>query len=312
MLIPSINTGVNEVSKYEIILDVCRTGSISKTAVKFNYTQSAVSQLIKNYEKELGVALFRRTKQGVQILPDAREIVHCLENISGEEKKIRQIVDDLNSLDSGTIRIGSIQSISYHWLPDILRRFSEVYPKITFELCIEGFRPLIDNLENDKLDCIFVSRYSVPDHPFIPLGEDELMLVTPKEHPLARKPEVSLADVDKRDFILTCDRLDYETGEIFRMNGIRPRIRYQVMEDFAALKMVEKGIGITILPKLLLSDAPFDVCVRSFDEHYSRVLGVAHLPDKQLSPAVLRFLAFVREWNLQNLSNSNGMPDHGF
>ena len=100
MLIPSINTGVNEVSKYEIILDVCRTGSISKTAVKFNYTQSAVSQLIKNYEKELGVALFRRTKQGVQLLPDAREIVHCLENISSEEKKIRQIVDDLNSLDS--------------------------------------------------------------------------------------------------------------------------------------------------------------------------------------------------------------------
>ena len=101
-------------SKYEIILDVCRTGSISKTAVKFNYTQSAVSQLIKNYEKELGVALFRRTKQGVQLLPDAREIVHCLENISSEEKKIRQIVDDLNSLDSGVIRIGSIQSISYH------------------------------------------------------------------------------------------------------------------------------------------------------------------------------------------------------
>lgn len=96
------------------------------------------------------------------------------------------------------------------------------------------------------------------------------------------------------------------------MNGIRPKIRYQVMEDFAALKMVEQGFGITILPRLLLSDAPFDVCVRSFGEHYSRVLGAAHLPGKQLSPAVIRFLAFVREWNIQNLSNSNGMPDHGF
>ena len=282
-------------SKYEIILDVCRTGSISKTAVKFNYTQSAVSQLIKNYEKELGVALFRRTKQGVQLLPDAREIVHCLENISSEEKKIRQIVDDLNSLDSGVIRIGSIQSISYHWLPDILRDFSEIYPKITFELCIDGFRPLIENLKNDKLDCIFVSRYSVPDYPFIPLGDDELMLVTPKGHPLAQKTAVSLSDVDNKDFILTSDRLDYETGKIFEMNGIKPRIRYQVMEDFAALKMVEKGFGITILPKLLLHNAPFDVCVRSFSEHYSRVLGAAYLPGKQLSPAVLKFLSFVEK-----------------
>lgn len=176
-----------------------------------------------------------------------------------------------------------------------MRDFSEIYPKITFELCIDGFRPLIENLKNDKLDCIFVSRYSVPDYPFIPLGDDELMLVTPKGHPLAQKTAVSLSDVDNKDFILTSDRLDYETGKIFEMNGIKPRIRYQVMEDFAALKMVEKGFGITILPKLLLHNAPFDVCVRSFSEHYSRVLGAAYLPGKQLSPAVLKFLSFVEK-----------------
>lgn len=286
-------------SKYEIILDVCNTGSISKTAAKFNYTQSAVSQLIKNFERELGISLFKRTKQGVQLLLHTGEIVRCLENICREEKKIERIIADLNSLDSGYIRIGSIQSISYHWLPDILRDFAEAYPKITFELCIEGFRPLIEKLKNDKLDCIFVSRYSVPDYPFIPLGDDELMLVTPNGHPLAEKTEVTLSDVDKKDFILTSDRLDYETGKIFEMNGIQPRIRYQVMEDFAALKMVEKGFGITILPKLLLQNAPFDVCVRSFSEHYSRVLGVAHLPGKQLSPAVLKFLSFTEETGIR-------------
>lgn len=286
-------------SKYEIILDVCNTGSISKTAAKFNYTQSAVSQLIKNFERELGISLFKRTKQGVQLLLHTGEIVRCLENICREEKKIERIIADLNSLDSGYIRIGSIQSISYHWLPDILRDFAEAYPKITFELCIEGFRPLIEKLKNDKLDCIFVSRYSVPDYPFIPLGDDELMLVTPNGHPLAEKTEVTLSDVDKKDFILTSDRLDYETGKIFEMNGIQPRIRYQVMEDFAALKMVEKGFGITILPKLLLQNAPFDVCVRSFSEHYSRVLGVAHLPGKQLSPAVLKFLSFTEETGIK-------------
>lgn len=282
-------------SKYEIILDVCKTGSISKTAVKFNYTQSAVSQLIKNFERELGLSLFKRTKQGVQLLPNTEEIVRSLETICSEEKKIRRIVADLNSLDSGYIRVGSIQSISYHWLPDILRKFSEIYPKITFELCIEGFSPLIENLKNEKLDCIFVSHYSVPDYPFIPLGDDELMLVTPKDHYLSKKMTVSLSDVDKEDFILTCDRLDYETGKIFEKNDIHPRIRCQVMEDFAALKMVEKGFGITILPKLLLYNAPFDVCVRSFSEHYSRVLGAAYLPGKQLSPAVLKFLSFVEE-----------------
>lgn len=282
-------------SKYEIILDVCKTGSISRTAVKFNYTQSAVSQLIKNFERELGLSLFKRTKQGVQLLPGTEEIVRSLENICREEKKIQRIVSDLKSLDSGCIRVGSIQSISYHWLPDILRKFSEIYPKITFELSIEGFCPLIENLKKDRLDCIFVSHYSVPGYPFIPLGGDELMLVMPKGHYLSEKRTVSLSDLDQEDFILTSDRLDYETGKIFEKNGIRPNIRCKVMEDFAALKMVEKGFGITILPKLLLYNAPFDVCVRSFSEQYSRVLGAAYLPGKQLPPAVLKFLSFVEE-----------------
>ena len=124
MLIPAINTGVNEVSKYEIILDVCRTGSISKTAVKFNYTQSAVSQLIKNYEKELGVTLFRRTKQGVQLLPDAREIVHCLENISSEENYPYRIdPEHFLSLASGyTAEI--FGSISQDYVRAVYRRVS--------------------------------------------------------------------------------------------------------------------------------------------------------------------------------------------
>lgn len=283
-------------SKYEIILEVCRTGSISKTADKYNYTQPAVSQLIKNFEKELGLTLFKRTKYGVQLLPYAEDIARSLESICIEEKKIQQIADNLNSLDNGYIRIGSIQSISYHWLPEILKKFAEIYPKITFELCIEGFGPLIEKLKRNELDCIFVSRYSVPDYPFIPLGEDELMLVTPKGHPLAEQESVALSNVDQKDFILTCDRLDYETGKIFEINGIRPRIRYQIMEDFAALRMVEKGFGITILPKLLLKNAPFDVCVRSFEEHYSRILGAAWQPDAQLSPAALKFLSFVEEW----------------
>ena len=94
-------------SKYEIILDVCKTGSISKTAAKLNYSQSAVSQLIKSFEKELGLTLFKRTKHGVQLLPNTEEIVGSLEIICREEKRIRQTAADLNSLDSGYIRIGS-------------------------------------------------------------------------------------------------------------------------------------------------------------------------------------------------------------
>lgn len=288
-------------NKYDIILEVCKTHSISKTAAKLNYTQSAISQAIKSFEKELGIPLFRRSKSGMELLPNTEEIIHSLAIICQEEKHIHQIVSNLTSLDSGYIRIGSIQSISYHWLPDILKPFSETYPNIKFELTVDGFNPLIEKINANELDCVFASRYSVPNLSFIPLGKDELMLVTPRNHPLSEQISVSLSDVNNQSFVLSSDGLDYETGQIFKMNNITPKIQYQLNEDFATLKMVEKGFGITILPKLLLLNAPFDVCIRSFTEHYSRVLGVAYSPDVIPSPAISKFLDFAKKWS-ENLS----------
>ena len=63
--------------------------------------------------------------------------------------------------------------------------------------------------------------------------------------------------------------------------------------------MVEKGFGVTILPRLLLYNAPFDVCIRSFNEHYSRLLGVAYSKDAPPSLAILKFLDYVKDWSLE-------------
>ena len=120
------------------------------------------------------------------------------------------------------------------------------------------------------------------------------MLVTPLDHPLAEKLSVSLADISGENFVLSSDGLDYETGKIFETNHITPKIQYQLNEDFATLKMVEQGFGITILPRLLLEQAPFQICVRPFSEHYSRTLGVAWSKDTPPSPAILKFLDYVK------------------
>ena len=287
--------------KYEILLSVCETRSISKTAQNLHYTQSAVSQAIKAFEKELGIQLFHRSRNGMEPMPNTEGIWEALRAICREQEHISRIARDLTSLERGSIRIGSIQSISYHWLPDILKEFSEMYPAIRFEMTVNGFQELEQKLRAKELDCIFVSRYAVPELPFVPMGKDELMLVTPLGHPLAEKEEISLSDIDRQNFILSSDGLDYETGKIFELNGISPRIQYRLNEDFATLKMVEKGFGITILPRLLLRQAPFRVCVRSFAEHYSRTLGIACSQEVAPTTATLKFVDFVKDWSRKNL-----------
>ncbi|WP_437131215.1 LysR family transcriptional regulator substrate-binding protein [Peptostreptococcus russellii] len=232
----------------------------------------------------------------MEAMPYTKEIINCIENICNMEEKIFEISSNLTSLEKGYIRIGSIQSISYNWLPDILAMFSSAYPNINFELTVDGFDELRKKIDNNELDCIFASEYSVSDLNFTAIGKDELVLVTPIEHPLSNKLFVSISDVDKNNFILSADGLNYETGKIFKENNIKPKIKYAINEDFTVLKMVEKGFGITILPKLLLKDMPFKVSIRQFNEHYNRVLGVAYSKNSKASPATLKFIDYVKKW----------------
>lgn len=283
-------------SKYDVILDVYENQSISKAAQKHNYTQSAVSQTIRNYEKEIGLKLFKRSKNGMEALPGTEPIFEELMHIRSANTRIDQIVSNINNLDSGFIRIGTVQSIAYNCLPGVLKNFSAEYPNITFRLYVDGFQNLTEKLHKKELDCIFVSQYVAKDFPNLPVGTDELVLVTSLDHPLADQLTVSFADIDGQDFVLSADDFDYETGKLFRLNHITPNVRFRINEDYTAIKMVEQGFGITVLPKLLLHNIPFNVCVRSFTEHFRRNLSVAYLDTPELSPALDKFLTFVTKW----------------
>lgn len=287
-------------SKYEIILDVYHTCSFSVTAEKFNYTQSAVSQIVKNYEKKIGLPLFKRTHNTIEPLPNTEHIICELQKICDAEKRIVHISEQLNSLESGFIRIGTIQSIAYHWLPEILKDFSVQFPNIQFEIYVYGFRELNTLTESNRLDLCFTSEYAAPHLEFSPLGLDELLLVTPRGHSLSEKPTVPFSSINNISYISTSDRLEFETGQLFKAHNIKPDIKYELNEDFAALKMVEAGFGITILSRLLLTNAPFDICVRPFTEHFARTLGVGCPKIENLTPAATVFLTYTRKWYQEN------------
>lgn len=283
-------------SKYEVILDVYKTCSFSVTAEKYNYTQSAVSQIVKNYEKKIGIPLFKRKRNKIEPLANTAHLMKELEKICGAERKVLEIAQRLNSLDFGFLRIGTIQSIAYHWLPYILRDFSRRFANIKFEVYVYGFSELNDMLSRNELDLIFTSGFAAESFDFFPLGSDELCLVTPLRHRLSQKENISFSEIGDFNYISTADKLDYETGRLFIRYGIHPNVQYELNEDFSALRMVEAGFGVTVLPRLLLKDAPFKVSVRSFRERFTRILGVACLSRDNLSPAANVFISYARKW----------------
>lgn len=290
-------------TKYEMILSVYHTHSISVTAEKYNYTQSAISQAIKSFEKELGLPLFKRTKNGMLPISNTEEIIRELRTICNAENRIADIASNLTSLKNGYIHIGTIKSIAYNWLPSMVKNFSKKYPNIHFKISMGSSSQLHDKLEQNEVDCIFVSNYLLPDNlEFYPMDTDELMLLTARNHPLADKLKVNLADIKDENYIYSEDGFDFEAGGIFEQNDIHPTVLYQLDDDVAVQKMVSDGMGISVLPKLLLSNPPFDICIRPFTEHYKRTLGVAYLKDSELDPATEAFLDYVKEWK----SNKGG------
>lgn len=284
-------------TKYEMILSVYHTHSISVTAEKYNYTQSAISQAIKSFEKELGLPLFKRTKNGMLPISNTEEIIRELRTICDAENRIADIASNLTSLKNGYIHIGTIKSIAYNWLPPMVKNFSKKYPNIHFKISMGSSSQLHDKLDQNEVDCIFVSNYLLPDNlEFYPMDTDELMLLTARNHPLADKLKVNLADIKDENYIYSEDGFDFEAGGIFEQNDIHPTVLYQLDDDVAVQKMVSDGMGISVLPKLLLSNPPFDICIRPFTEHYKRTLGVAYLKDSELDPATEAFLDYVKEW----------------
>lgn len=111
-------------TKYEMILSVYHTHSISVTAEKYNYTQSAISQAIKSFEKELGLPLFKRTVACCQSQIQKKLSGNC-RTICDAENRIADIASNLTSLKNGYIHIGTIKSIAYNWLPSMVKNFSK-------------------------------------------------------------------------------------------------------------------------------------------------------------------------------------------
>lgn len=164
-------------NKYEIILKAYETGNITKTAESLNYTQSAVSQAINNYEKELGFAIFIRSKSGVSPTADGLRIIDSIKRIIKEEERIQEISSSVSGLHSGTIRVGAFTSVSILWLPKFMKEFNELYPNIQFELISGNYNDLITLLKKGDLNCSFLSSTTARDFCFTPLYKDEYMVI---------------------------------------------------------------------------------------------------------------------------------------
>ncbi len=291
-------------SRYEILLTVFDCKNITKAAEQLFYTQSGVSQIISNFEKELNLSLMIRSKSGVRLTECGKRLRGPLEQIVKWEKVFKDTALSMENAEEGMLRIGAFTSVSMQWIPYIIKEFSELYPKVDYQMLYGGYDEIEDMIKTGKLDCGFtVERYNT-EIAFVPLMDDEFKVVMPLTHSLTKYTKIPITLLEGEDFIFPSVGADYGVGHILESAGITPNIRFRSEDDYTAIAMTELGLGITILPQLILDGAQSQIVTRPLENPVSRSLGIAVHSLQYATPLSKIFVDFVTDWISRNYPNN--------
>ena len=119
---------------YQALLQVLESNSFSLAAKTLGYTQSAVSQMIKSLETELGVTLLVRSRTGVALTREGEAMLPYIRDVARAHQALADQAASLRGLEQGVVRIGSFNSVSSSLLPRAIQRFKQLHPAIRFEL----------------------------------------------------------------------------------------------------------------------------------------------------------------------------------
>jgi DNA-binding transcriptional LysR family regulator len=245
------------IQKYMAFIKTVEYGSFTRAAGVLSYSQSGISRMINDLENEWNVSLLERGRAGVRLTSDGLKLLPFAQNVCNEYQKLQAQADELNGLQSGLIRIGTFSSIATYWLPNIIKEFQKDYPNIDYELLLGDYTEIESWILEGRVDCGFLRLPTHPEFETIFLEHDKLLVVLPEDHPMAgyeRFPVKALCDY--HPFMPLEKGAKAEISEIFEKCDIEPKVHFTTWDDYAIMSMVERGLGISILPELILQRIP--------------------------------------------------------
>ncbi len=284
------------VNKYEAFLKAVELGSLTRAAAELGVTQSAVSHMIGALEEELGFSLLKRGRSGARATAEGERVLPAIRGMLNSREQLEQTAAAIRGLDCGTVRIGTFTSVAVHWLPGMIKRFQADYPNVELKLMNGDYHDVEQWLADGSCDLGFIALPTKQRGKVTALLEDRLLAVVPKDHRLASLPRFPIKEVEHEPFISLLETSDHDARRALDAAGVTPNIRYTTKDDYAIIAMVEQGLGVSIMPELLLSGRNDNVRIMELTPPASRVIGLC-LPDAdRAGPATTRFAQCVSDW----------------
>lgn len=290
--------------KYLAFIKTVETGSFTKAAEELSYSQSGISRMISDLEVECGLMLLERGKKGVKLTSDGNKLLPYAKRLCEEYNNFQMQVDALNGLETGLIRIAAFSSVATCWLPNIISRFRQDYPNIDYEISVGEYGYIEELILEGRADCGFLLQPVDDRLESVFLENDRMMAIIPATHPMA-DAELFPIDEFRREPFLQCREPFMQlkkagmTDEsiVFERNGMKPDPYVSVSDGFAIMSMVEKGLGVGMLPELMLKRVPYDIVAKDLDVPAYRQISFVFRHEKRDSMAIRRFIEYLKYRN---------------
>ena len=284
----------NGLGKYLAFVKTVETGSFTKAAEQLHYAQSSVSKMIADLEREWRVALLERSRSGVCLTSAGERILPLVRRLLNDQRELCDSIDEMNGIQSGIVRIGTFASVAIHWLPAVFAEFQKDYVGIEYEMLLGDYDEVERWIDEGRVDCGFLRLPTELPFDTELLEMDEYRVVLPVGHLLARQETVGIGQLEDQPFLLLEHGGKTEVSRLLEESGVHPHVRFTTWEDFAILAMAERGLGVGILPSMILRRNPYAVEIRPLAVPFYRPIGIAVKDRERLGPATRKFMEYLR------------------
>jgi DNA-binding transcriptional LysR family regulator len=240
-----------DLRQLEILQAIAETGSFTACGRKLNVSQSAISRQILLLEEELGEPLFLRIGRQVRMTPAAESLVQLGQRVFQDVRETVGTITDRTLDLKGTLRLSGGMTVCLYVFPPLLKHLRRVHPHLDVRLTVATAGRSVQEIRGGRVDAgLLTLPVEEADLVTVPVLREELLLVTPPTHPLARRRRVVARDLAGQPFIL------FEAGSgtrrvidhFFASENIEPTIVMDTENVEIIKAMVKTGMGIGIVP----------------------------------------------------------------
>ncbi|HUF54636.1 MAG TPA: LysR family transcriptional regulator [Dehalococcoidia bacterium] len=280
----------------EAFVQVSTHNSFSRAAEALQLTQPSITARIQALERELGEELFERGGRGVRLTDAGRVFLPYVERILQQLQEARDAVEEVRSVQLGSLRLGCAITVSTYVLPNILNKFCGEFPRVDVVIRTGRSEQVLNMLLSDEVQVGILRALTHPETESIDLYEDETILVAYPGHEFAASAEAQIAEVAREPIVLF-DRGSSYYGlihDLFRKANVIPNVAMELDSLEATKRMVEEGLGIAMVPAVTVKrelDAGTLVRVDITDvEPIRRPIALHYRRNRKRSRAVQAFI----------------------